>query len=77
MPVFEYHTFLCEQSDLQAALTEAGLGGWRLHTCDPVLTVGPQGSGVLHVLVVLDRLRDSHEGYEPEREESEGIAMKG
>ena len=79
MPIFQYLTFVCEQTELQDLLTQHGLEGWRLHTCDPVVTVGPQGSGLLNAFVVMDRLKE--EAYEPEElvvdETHEGIAMKG
>ena len=76
MIVFQYLTFVCEQSDLQTRLTEAGLEGWRLHTCEPVVMTGPSGSGLLNVLVVLDRVMDAP-GEEAVVEDSapEGIAM--
>lgn len=76
MIVFQYLTFVCEQSDLQTRLTEAGLEGWRLHTCEPVVMVGPEGSGLLNVLVVLDRIEDAP-GEEDVVEDSapEGIPM--
>jgi hypothetical protein len=80
MPIFEYLTFVCEQTELQARLTEAGLGGWRLHTCDPVVTVGPQGSGLLHAFVVMDRyVEDPDTSGEPVVDDGtpEGIAMRG
>ncbi len=78
MPIFQYLTFLCDQNDLQARLSVYGLERWRLHTCDPVVTVGPHGSGILQVLVVMDRIVDEPE--EPVVEDDgaqEGIAMKG
>ena len=83
MPIFQYLTFVCEQTELQERLTQAGLEGWRLHTCDPVVTLGPQGSGMLNAFVVMDRY------IEPDPEAAktvlvgdtedaqEGIAMKG
>lgn len=78
MPTFEYLTFMCEQSALQSRLSDAGVHGWRLHTCEPVATVGQFGSGLLNVFVVLDRAiyPDAPEEVEPEPA-SEGIAMKG
>lgn len=80
MPIFQYLHFLCEQTELQALLTEHGLEGWRLHTCDPVVTVGPQGSGLLHAFVVMDRYVE--EPVDPEKpvgdeDAQEGIAMRG
>ena len=79
MPIFQYLTFVCEQTELQAKLTEHGLEGWRLHTCDPVVTVGPQGSGLLNAFVVMDRYIEQPD--EPEElvmdDAQEGLAMKG
>ena len=81
MPIFEYLTFLCEQTELQAELTKRGQEGWRLHTCDPVVTVGPQGSGLLHAFVVMDRYiepePDIPEEITVDDGAPEGIAMKG
>ena len=82
MPIFQYITFVCEQSALQALLTEHGLGGWRLHTCDPVVTVGPHGSsGMLHAFVVMDRYLDETDLPEElvvEADDAqEGLAMRG
>lgn len=76
MIVFQYLTFVCEQSELQHRLTEAGIEGWRLHTCEPVVMMGPSGSGLLNVLVVLDRMIDAP-GEEDVVEEPapEGIPM--
>lgn len=77
MPIFKYLHFVCEQPDLQDLLSRYGAEGWRLHTCEPVATIGPYGSGALNVLIVMDR------AIYPETEEvetesaSEGIAMKG
>ncbi len=78
MPIFQYLTFMCEQTELQVKLTEHGLKGWRLHTCDPVVTVGPQGSGLLHAFVVMDRcVEPDSEELVIEDDAQEGIAMKG
>lgn len=66
MPIFEYLTFLCNQDELQDRLTACGLERWRLHTCEPVVIIGSQGSGLLHVLVVLDRtVEESSPEVEP------------
>ncbi len=83
MPIFQYLTFVCEQTALQDLLTKHGLEGWRLHTCDPVVTVGPQGSGMLNAFVVMDRYIEP----DPEvaktvlvaasEDAQEGIEMKG
>ena len=79
MPIFQYLTFVCEQTELQERLTKLGLDGWRLHTCDPVVTVGPQGSGLLNAFVVMDRYvePDSEELVVEDDDAQEGIAMKG
>jgi len=77
MPIFQYLTFVCEQVDLQSALSEHGLKGWRLHTCEPIVTVGPQGSGILQTLIVMDRVVvESGEDEDP-LDAPEGIPMKG
>ena len=79
MPHFQYLTFVCEQTELQAKLTEHGLEGWRLHTCDPVVTLGPQGSGMLNAFVVMDKFIDEEEGPQvvDNEDAQEGIAMRG
>ena len=81
MPIFEYLTFLCNQDELQPLLTRYGLERWRLHTCEPVVFIGPQGSGILQTLIVMDRVIDE-EPEEPAMavandEAPEGIAMRG
>ncbi len=79
MPYFQYLTFVCEQTNLQAKLTEHGLVGWRLHTCDPVVTLGPQGSGMLNAFVVMDKFIDEEEDPQvvDNEDAQEGIAMRG
>lgn len=82
MMIFQYLTFLCVQTELQAKLTELGLESWRLHTCDPVVTIGPQGSGMLHTFVVMDRYVEVPEGNAEEepvvgKDAQEGLAMTG
>ncbi len=77
MPVFEYKTFVCDQATLQGHLTAYGLESWRLHTCEPVALIGPSGSGILQVLVVLDRVTVPEEEAATEDDAPEGIAMKG
>ena len=80
MPHFQYVTFVCEQTELQTMLTEHGLNGWRLHTCDPVVTVGPQGSGLLNAFVVMDKFIDEEEENSQvvdNEDAQEGIAMRG
>ena len=78
MPYFQYITFVCEQTALQTMLTEYGRDGWRLHTCDPVVTVGPQGSGLLNAFVVMDKFIDEEEDPQVAVDDApEGIAMRG
>ncbi len=59
MTIFEYHTFFCDQDELQDRLTACGLECWRLHTCEPIAIIGPQGSGTLQILVVMDRVPEA------------------
>ena len=74
---FHYKTFVCDQPDLQARLTELGDDGWRLHTCEPVIMVGPGGgSGLLQILVTMDQVEEIPEEVGVETA-PEGIAMKG
>lgn len=79
MPYFQYVTFVCAQTELQTMLTEHGLNGWRLHTCDPVAMLGPQGSGMLQAFVVMDKFVDDGEETPQVDDEDaqEGIAMRG
>ena len=79
MLIFHYLTFVCEQTELQAKLTQHGLEGWRLHTSDPVVSLGPQGSGMLNAFVVMDKFIDVQEDEQvvPADDAQEGIAMKG
>ena len=79
MPIFQYLTFLCDQFELQSLLTRYGLERWRLHTCDPVVGVGIHGSGIIQVLVVMDRVVDVglDPSCEPDGGQLEGIAMRG
>ncbi len=80
MLIFHYLTFVCEQTELQAKLTQHGLEGWRLHTCDPVVSLGPQGSGMLNAFVVMDKVIDAQEDEQvvsDAGDAQEGIAMKG
>jgi len=79
MPYFQYITFVCEQTELQTMLTEHGLNGWRLHTCDPVVSLGPQGSGMLNAFVVMDKFVDEEDDQQvvDNDDAQEGIAMRG
>ena len=76
--MIEYLHFTCEADHLQDRLTEAGNQGWRLHTCEPVPTYGPNGSGTLFAFVVMDKLIVAEEeAPDEEPEERGGIQMKG
>lgn len=79
MVIFQYLTFVCEQPELQPLLSQYGLEGWRLHTCDPVVTVGPQGSGMLNAFVVMDKFSDEEEDQQVvvDEDAQDGIPMKG
>ena len=78
---FRYTHFVCEQEELQSILTEKGEEGWRLHTCEPVIAMGPLGSGGMSVFVVMDSAfeTDNLEEEAPASDDDtiEGIAMKG
>ncbi len=83
---FKYSSFVCGQEELQAILTRKGEEGWRLHTCEPVVTMGPLGSGAMNVFVVMDYAFETdhlEEGTPAsdddiiERCLQEGLAMKG
>lgn len=79
MPTFKYISFTCEADALENRLNEYGSQGWRLHTCEPVVTVGPHGSGTLHAFVVMDMLISAEDDGTDSTAEPrpEGIAMKG
>ena len=76
---FLYKHFVCDQDELQGALTLRGEEGWRLHTCEPVISVGPHGTGLMQVFVVMDQAYqdEAEEVYDTPVEETEGLAMKG
>ncbi len=75
---FLYKHFVCDQDELQGALTLRGEEGWRLHTCEPVILQGQYGSGTMSVFVVMDQAyNDEEEVYEAPETAPEGIAMKG
>jgi len=78
MPTFEYLTFTCTEFELQERLSTFGTNGWRLHTCEPILPYGPAGTGVVRILVVLDKFNApaEEEGSSPEPLE-QGIPMRG
>lgn len=82
MVPIKYISFQCDFDDLEAKLNEHGLQGWRLHTCEPVVTMGPQGSGNLHAFVVMDMalMQDFEQNNEEDVTDEprpEGIPMKG
>jgi hypothetical protein len=74
----KYLHFVCAAGEeLQNRLTEHGAEGWRLHTCDPVPTVGPNGSGTLNAFVVMDMQDFSDEEVQTLEEADRGaIRMK-
>ena len=75
---FNYLTFVCEQDELQSILTEKGQEGWRLHTCEPVVTTGIYGSGVMSVFIVMDQaFQEDEQEYEVPEQSFEGLEMKG
>ena len=77
MHIFNYLTFTCDVGEpLQTKLSELGLQGWRLHTCEPIRAWGSLGSGPLEAFVVMDMVMETDK--EPAAEpHDEGIAMKG
>jgi len=79
MGIFKYIHFVCEHTELEALLNKHGLEGWRLHTSDPITSVGPQGSGLLNAFVVMDRYEEEpeEESVSDEEPAQEGIAMRG
>ena len=78
MTQFLYLSFVCDQPSLEAKLNELGRQGWRLHTCEPVMTFGPAGNGPLQAFVVMDMAVVEEPGDNPaEDAASEGIPMKG
>lgn len=78
MHIFKYHSFTCEVGEtLETRLNELGAQGWRLHTCEPIRTMGPAGSGPLEAFVVMDMLLVAEDEDQHEEPQSEGLAMKG
>lgn len=77
MTQFLYHTFVCDHDELEPKLNELGAQGWRLHTCEPVVTIGPQGTGLLKTLIVLDMMVVEEDETPKSMERGGGIAMKG
>ena len=76
---YNYISFLCEIDILQDEMSKLGQEGWRLHTCEPIVTMGLNGSNLPQVLVVMDMAVSEEE---PEEETvsdfaPEGIALKG
>lgn len=78
MPI-KYLSFVCDADELEARLNELGSQGWRLHTCEPVATIGPSGSGTLNAFVVMDMLiAPESDADAPAADDTpEGIPMKG
>lgn len=77
MPIFDYISFVCEADQLQPRLKELGAQSWRLHTCEPVPTVGSNGSGTLYAFVVMDKMLEATEDEPAGEPAVEGIPMKG
>ena len=76
MPRFEYKSDILWFNDLQSFLSNNGEEGWRLHTCEPIVPVGPYGSGMEKILVVMDRAIYD-ESKEVSDDSSQGMAMRG
>lgn len=78
MHTIKYTSFMCDYDSLEARLNELGSQGWRLHTCEPVPLIGPQGTGSVRAFVVMDMLVEHAEENQTEAEpRPEGIAMRG
>ena len=75
MHKFLYEVVMCNLEDLQARLTELGDKGWRLHTCETVVTVGEFGTGLVKAFCVFDQMYTGEEEVEPDSEEPVGMAM--
>lgn len=72
-----YLHFTCEAAELNDMLNKYGSNGWRLHTCEPVPTLGSHGSGTLYAFVVMDKLVVATEEEPAVEPDVEGIPMKG
>ena len=77
MITFKYTSFVCEIDELAGRLDELGAQGWRLHTCEPTATIGPSGSGVLRIFVVMDMATDTDMLNDDVSGSVTGITMKG
>ena len=67
--MFKYLHFVCMSEELEDRLNEAGKDGWRLHTCDPVITA----DGQIMLVVVMD-MTIVFEEEEQHHEDDDGIA---
>lgn len=70
--MFEYLTETVSVEQLQVFLSEKGLEGWRLHTCDEIR----KGMWAGRVLVVMDRVARQEETEREDDGRSEGIFCK-
>lgn len=76
--MYEYKHFVIAQEELEGELNFYGSTGWRLHTCEPVLTFGQKGSGIILAFVVMDRLDQPEDKPQIDQKVSpQGIAMRG
>lgn len=74
---WKYRCFTCEQDELQSLLDEYGDMGWRLHTCEPIVSVGTFGTGLIKAFVVLEMVEQIENLEEDSEDEPEGLAMRG
>ena len=77
MTQYAYLHFICDATELQEKLSFHGAEGWRLHTCEPIRTTGPAGSGLLQAFVVMDGVVLPPEPTEEPEPEVKGMAMRG
>lgn len=76
MHKFLYKVVVCDVEDLQAQLNELGDKGWRLHTCETIVTVGQFGTGTVKAFCVFDQIHMGEENQdEPDSEEPTGMPM--
>lgn len=78
MQKFKYYSFKCFEEDLETMLEPLGADGWRLHTCEPFMTTGAEGSGPLEVFCVLDKCYVDEDPHMEEESDSgiKAMAMK-
>ena len=75
--IWKYRHFTCEDDKLQSLLDEYGNMGWRLHTCEPIVTVGTYGTGLGKAFVILEMVEQTETFEEIPDDEPEGLAMRG